>query len=221
MSFILKALKKLEEEKAARQVQPHDINNAILTADRTSSRTSRTPWKAGIISLALIAGSGSAYVLLHQKPVPLSPPQSSIPGEATRDDRAIQSHPPSPSPPLPPPRAETKAAAEGAAAVQHPAQPVSVEKAPESEAASPSRSSTAAMMPRTQRIGQEPSGSSPSGLKVNGIAVQDDPAASVAVINGMLVRRGMTVQGMRVEEILQDRVRFSSNGETYEVQISR
>jgi general secretion pathway protein B len=77
------------------------------------------------------------------------------------------------------------------------------------------------MMPRTQRIGREPSGSSPAGLKVNGLAVQDDPSASVAVIDGMLVRRGMTVQGMRVEEILQDRVRFSRNGETYEVQISR
>ena len=220
MSFILKALKKLEDEKAARQVQPHDINNAILTADRASSKTSRTPLKAGLIFLALVAGSGTAYVLLRQKPVPLPPAQSSIPGEASREDRAIRPQPPAPGQPMPPAATETKVAAERAADV-HPAHPLAVEKAPDPEAAAPSRGSMEATAPRTQLTVQEPSGSLPSGLKVNGIAVQDDPSASVAVINGMLVRRGMTVQGMRVEEIFQDRVRFSRNGETYEVQISR
>ena len=76
-------------------------------------------------------------------------------------------------------------------------------------------------MPRAHRTLPEPTAPAPAGLKVNGIALQDDPAASAAVVNGVLVKRGMMVQGLRVEEIMNDKVRFSGNGETYEVQISK
>jgi hypothetical protein len=41
------------------------------------------------------------------------------------------------------------------------------------------------------------------------------------VVNGALVKKGMTVGGMRVEEISPDRVRFSGAGGTVEVQLSR
>ncbi len=58
-------------------------------------------------------------------------------------------------------------------------------------------------------------------LTVNGIAFQDDPAASAAVVNGVYVKRGMTVGGARVERIFQDKVRFTSNGRTFEVPLAK
>jgi len=75
--------------------------------------------------------------------------------------------------------------------------------------------------PASPSIPQDATGSPPPGLKINGIALQDDPAESVAVINGALLKRGMTVEGVQIEEIFQDRVRFSGARGTFEVQLSR
>ena len=83
-----------------------------------------------------------------------------------------------------------------------------------------SRSGIAAEAPPTSSPSRDDA-PVPAGLKVNGIALQDDPGESVAVINGALVKKGMSVGGARVEEILQDRVRFSSGGGTFYVQLSK
>jgi type II secretory pathway component PulC len=53
-------------------------------------------------------------------------------------------------------------------------------------------------------------------LKVDGIAFQDG-ADSVAVINGVTVSNGSVIEGARVEEIQKDRVRFSRDGETFDI----
>jgi len=221
MSFILKALKKVEEEKSARQVKPRDISSAILTAERTSGRTSRWPLTVGVILLLLIAGSGGAYFLLHQRSVPLSPTRNPVPGEASRTDQARPGLVTPPASFTPNGYPARKDASEHTEARPVSAAPVTAETKREVEASPPARGFRVAQPPPAERIGQESSGSSPSDVKVNGIALQDDPSASVAVVNGILVRRGMTIQGLRVEEIFHDKVRFSGNGETYDVQISR
>ena len=53
-------------------------------------------------------------------------------------------------------------------------------------------------------------------LKVNGIAFQDG-ADSVAVINGITVSKGSVIEGVRVEEIQKDRVRFSRGEEKFDI----
>jgi type II secretory pathway component PulC len=53
-------------------------------------------------------------------------------------------------------------------------------------------------------------------LKVLGIAYQDG-AESAAVINGVTVTKGSVIEGVRVDEIQKDHVRFSSGGEKFEV----
>jgi hypothetical protein len=58
-------------------------------------------------------------------------------------------------------------------------------------------------------------------LTVSGIALQDDPAESMAVINGALVKTGMTVAGAVVDRIFLDRVRFKGNGGTFEVYLGK
>ena len=48
-------------------------------------------------------------------------------------------------------------------------------------------------------------------LRVTGIAWQKDSASSAAIVNGRSVARGGIVDGYKVEEILEDKVRFSGN----------
>jgi general secretion pathway protein B len=48
---------------------------------------------------------------------------------------------------------------------------------------------------------------------VTGIAWQNDSASSVAMVNGRPVQQGATVDGYKVEQIYEDKVRFSgANG---------
>jgi len=57
----------------------------------------------------------------------------------------------------------------------------------------------------------------PPVLKVLGIAFQDGSTNSVAVVNGVAVTKGSVIEGVRVEEIQKDRVKFSRGGETFEI----
>ena len=221
MSFILKALKKLEEEKAAQRVGRYDINSAILTPDRASGNTSRRRLTLAVIFLLFAAGSGGTYLLRHHVRAPLPPAKNAGMGDMSREIQASQ---PQAAPPISsdPGRDSERKAAEPAAEPGHNAITTFSEgKAPASKPATSSRNTGAVPVPGTHRHGQEPSGSTPSGLRVNGIALQDDPSESVAVINGVLAKRGMTIAGNRIEEIEHDRVKFSGNGETFYVQISK
>lgn len=54
-------------------------------------------------------------------------------------------------------------------------------------------------------------------ITINGIAWQKDSASRIAVVNGIPVNEGATVQGTKVEEIFPDRIRFLHNGKAFEV----
>jgi general secretion pathway protein B len=58
-------------------------------------------------------------------------------------------------------------------------------------------------------------------LTVSGIAFQDGSNDNMAIINGIAVSRGATVEGVRVEDIQKDRVRFSHSGEKFEVLLNK
>jgi hypothetical protein len=70
-------------------------------------------------------------------------------------------------------------------------------------------------------VQEAPAGSASTSLIVNGIALQDDPGQSMAVVNGQIVKRGMTVGGARVERIFLNRVRFRGNGGMFDVHLAR
>jgi general secretion pathway protein B len=63
-------------------------------------------------------------------------------------------------------------------------------------------------------------GSSPSSLKLSGIAWQDDRRYRRAVVNGVLAAEGEVIEGARIVAIHQDKVRFSRGGLTFEIAIS-
>jgi general secretion pathway protein B len=58
-------------------------------------------------------------------------------------------------------------------------------------------------------------------LRVNGIAHQGGSADSVAVINGVPVSDGAMIEGVKVEAIQKNRVRFSYKGETFEIPLGQ
>jgi hypothetical protein len=58
-------------------------------------------------------------------------------------------------------------------------------------------------------------------LRVTGIAFQDDSSGSVAMINGEPFSKGGIVNGVTVEEIYKNRVKFSYNGSLFEVPLGQ
>lgn len=100
MSSILKALRKLEEERASRRDGGLDIARDILR--RPPSRRRPSPWRhSATISLltVLLLGAGAWGVIQRLAPIPL-------PVEGVGEERTV-SPPPAPEPVSSPPAAET------------------------------------------------------------------------------------------------------------------
>jgi general secretion pathway protein B len=56
---------------------------------------------------------------------------------------------------------------------------------------------------------------------VTGIAWQNDGQDHIAIVNGVSVSEGSTVEGTRVDKIFPDRVRFSSENGSFEVPLAK
>jgi len=243
MSSILKALKKLENENAARNHDPLKIDSEILRGD-SSDRVS--PIKILLLAVFLFVCGGSAtYVYMNMKqgqeaphtpaktlrppvPVPLDPlPSSSsapvkIPVERIEPETIVASIPESdtkqnprisrktevtyvPTRPLlsAPPKTHSNK-------TQHPQRGVEKKQQQtpiaDKKAVSNSHSAATALPPPT--------------LKVNGIAFQNG-SDSVAVINGVPVSEGSSIEGAKVVEIQRDRILFSYGGEKFNVQLGK
>jgi hypothetical protein len=63
------------------------------------------------------------------------------------------------------------------------------------------------------------SATSPSALKLTGIVWSKDPSGRYAVINGAILTEGTEIQGMKIVEILPNRVRFMDHGRPFEIQL--
>jgi len=215
MSFILKALKKLEEEKAARQQEPPEIGNAILAPDKRSFSAPRASVnRMLIIPLVFVAGVGITYFFTHETAPPV--------GQTGKKD--ARRAPPSQAAPAAPELPRAERAEPNGTRVSQPENTM-IERTPPRRTARedtpagppPDRSGAAPSLPEQQAALDA---ATPS-LTVKGIAIQDDPAESMAVVNGALVKIGMTIGGVRVVGIFQDKVRFKGNGATFEVEMTK
>jgi general secretion pathway protein B len=219
MSSILKALKKLEHDKAVRRPDSFRIDADILrgAAPRRSS-------SSGVILAAIVifacGGAATYFYLQHTRPaVPETTAQASkidgivhpadtavppigaseptirlVEQPRTRSEHAIavpEKTPPSPRPVARQPRTD-------------PAETAPRTAPPESKPVAPA----VPLAPVATAVKPQ--------LKVHGIAFQDG-ADSMAVINGVTVSNGYVIEGARVEEILKDRVRFSRGAEKFEI----
>ncbi len=229
MSSILKALQKLENDKASRQTKEPDISSAIIREKQR--RSTPTRW---ILPIAVTAVAASSVILtytfmggfsadrkadkqlIHQS-LPSQPPISSqIPAAQ------LPSAPSAPSALPPVDRLTTPTLTE-----QRPKQPRSL-PTPSLSPSLPAAESTqpASVAPKTELSPLTTDHSKDKPLPVplfsiNGIAWQKDSASRLAVVNGVPIGEGGMVEGAKIEQIFQDRVRFSLEGKSFEVSLER
>jgi hypothetical protein len=212
MSFILKALKKLENEKSARNASPVEINSALLAPDSGSFSSSRRLGQWFIISLALIAGAVTMFFIIHKIP----PTVSEI--RIAKPQTAPAAQPESPLPTVQPLADKpVKENARKSTIAGQQASPLSREPEKRMAAAHLGNSAAFPSVPEHKAS----SATEITALTVSGIALQDDPAESMAVVNGVLVKSGMTVGGAEVDRIFLDRVRFKGSSGTFEVFLAK
>lgn len=221
MSSILKALKKLEQEKAVRKPDSFRIDSEILRGN-----VDRRPVTTGASLAAIVlflCGVAVTYLIMRQDSA--SAPQSHTPTIETRGETSsaatllpvplkTATEPQARLPekmsstvdePLPPSRPAGKQ--------QPPIQKPS--EAPLKPAPPPAPLPAVSTVPSTQPATPLPVPVKPV-LKVLGIAYQEG-TESAAMINGVTVTKGSVIEGVRVEEIKKDRVTFSQSGETFEI----
>lgn len=219
MSSILKALKKLEDEKVARNPDSLRIDAEIL---RGSAPSTFSPFRTAIAALLLfVCGGGAVYLSMSRSPSPMAGPEA-VPSPATPAPQSVVSagaktqpkQPPLPSAPTAASRsiglktgqsvATATAAAAGAkerTGKQNPVRTATPPPAPEA-------------LPSVAPARQAPM------LKIDGIAFQDG-MESMAIINGVPVARESVVEGVKVVDIRRDRVQFSLDGEKFEVMLGK
>lgn len=212
MSSILKALKKLEQEKAVRKQEEIDLSREILQDAAPAARRLPWHWGAAIVAMVLLAllvvmllGRKQAVQMTatteappRQQPAPQALPQAVQPDAApaeVRQPTALQ------QPGLP---------VQGTTRPRKPA-PKSL-PAPKG-AAGPEQKEPARKQPAASM--EEPS------LSVSGIAWNKDSSERLAIVNGQPLTTGSVIGNAIVEEIYKDKVRFSSNGKSFEIFIGK
>ena len=223
MSSILKALKKLEDEKSVSKPGQLPIDARILQ-DRSPKGIPRAV--VGLIIIIVLAGgSSSTYLLMKQKQ-----PEKTVASQMTPASLEKQSNV-SVSPVIENEKKNINYTN------QKPALQTTKTNAKVENASRPVHSNTvstkipietpqASKPADTVRVDETPH-SWPVNtvirpvLTVNGIAFQEGSGDNLAVINGTTVSRGSIIEGAKVEEIQSDRVRFSQNGERFEIILNK
>jgi len=253
MSSILKALKKLEDEKAAKQGQRVDITRDIFGAAQQPTTGIRWPLiaagAAGIVALGAVA-----YLFVTKPGTRPTPPPVSTetrksasvpyPAPAVEPRPAVpqvpqetRTAPPKPAPPRAvPPTAPKAVASRPKTPAPSRARPAQVTTAPRATVPSttPVISANHPAITTPHLTPQQGKPSPPTGtsssvmapaqtptVTVSGIAYNTTPADRLAVINGVPVGEGKSISGVKVEEILPDKVRFSQGQKTFEVPVGR
>lgn len=222
MSFILKALKKLENEKAAHQPGKVEISSALLAPDRRSVLSSRAKIFWIVLSMLFVAVAG--IFLFPQDKGPL-------PSSKTKTQTANPIQQPRSIPATPTVAREEKPALPVATAIREETLPQEktvsrpVESMPKAQVRLKHRSRERSneeldAEERPAEAGNQLA-AAPSSLVVNGIALQDDPSKSIAVVNGQILKRGMSIGDAKVDRIFLDKVRFRGSSGVFEVQLSK
>jgi general secretion pathway protein B len=223
MSSILKALKRLEHEKASRKPDSFRVDAEILKSGASRRLSSLAAVMAVLV--VFICGGSATYFFMKRNPVaaPLQPPAIQRSGggmdsPVVPEQRAIQ-----PAGQNAPP-SDTGHPATVTKKIDPIPQPVARRVAPQfDKPAAEGSPQTSLPGPQSTPTSSTALPASPAkpALKINGIAFQDGGADSLAVVNGTTVSKGSVIEGARVEEIQKDRVRFSRGGDTFDVILDR
>lgn len=215
MSSILKALKKLEHEKMIRLPDSVRIDSDILKSTDSPRRYSPM---VSIVLILLVFGGGSAatYFFMKEPKAPLATSKSQ-PDLTTQKLK-----------PPPPVKTETLPAeiivvpstkSETEVPRIQPRKPATAIKTSVAVVKKPTRVPVTGVSQKKNDPEDElhPAVAAAPVLRVNGIAFQNSSADSMAIVNGIPVSNGSTIEGSVVEEVRKDRVLFQRNGEKFEI----
>ena len=218
MSSILKALKKLEHEKSASKHGKAEIDMAILQGEQPPRRSSAKT--VLLMSILFACGGAATYFLLSKGPD--KSPQGQV--------AALQ-----PSPATQPLTAQKQVALTNNSTAATPKTAAVGQSKPAVPAAKNIQKKIAKIQPgpsarqlseaKQKPASEEAAPQHPavrnnqgSGLTVNGIALSDGEKRK-AIVNGATVSKGSYIGGARVEETLENRVRFSKGGRKFDVSV--
>ncbi|NVO00443.1 MAG: hypothetical protein HXX17_14070 [Geobacteraceae bacterium] len=198
MSLILDALRKMEQERRARRQDSAALRTEVLNYRGNSSDVKRSrvlPYSA--MALILIAAVGGWYFFMPKKDASAQKNISVVQVRQPVSEPAAM--PPIPAPVTP-----------------HGVPPVAVPDIPSVKGVSKvvSPASTITRMQTQAAVAQK---NGDNGITLSGIAWQEERHLRRAVINGFLMEEGGEVQGAKIVEIRENRVRFSKGGEFFEV----
>jgi len=237
MSSILKALKRIEQQKMVRKAADHDITWIVRGEEFRPEKKRQWPMFASLVVVAVLAVLSTYWFMGGFRGAPRD--SLSHPGEEVSSSSGIPPvtvlAPPETSRADTPPVSTHDSAAAPPVAVQRPAEKdhrrptekvslKSYREGGEGQAITP----THASQPRTALpLRQEPApvpltqkASHPT-LKVTGIAWEKDSPVHLAIVNGTSVVEGSMVSGVKVEKILPDSVRFSFENHSFDVPLNR
>jgi len=227
MSSILKALQKLEKDKETRKTKEPDISTAIKMS--SLHRVKQKVWAIPVIvisvatlsilvTFSLMGGfSSKKQSIIQTVQQPLNPqqspamsPESTPPPLATESNiPAIQSHVTNPS-------TENKIGeiTSPASALKLPT-PILTPLPTASERLTIESPPSKTFTPITENFSEVPLNK--QRFKISGIAWQSDNASRIAVINGVSVSEGSNIEGVKIEQIFPDKVKFLNNGKSFEI----
>ena len=216
MSSILKALKKVEDDKATRRPDELRIDAEILRTEHHSRFSSSGML---LMSLLLIAfGAGGTFLYMKRDKTP-EQANLNVDTVSSQKQQPVSTAPKISTEELPPAIVVVPADQR-----INPAEESALKRPPSSQAKRAAvivRHPDVASQPVVKTQPSSPHPAPPArtvpALRVNGIALQDGVTESVAMINGEPVTRGAIINGVTVEEIYKNRVRFNYNGELFDI----
>ena len=224
MSSILKALKKLDAEKSARKPDSFKIDAEILRAETTA----RFSFLGIFLAAMLLFVCGGVATYLYIKPekneaisnqntaLPFAPAERITPETIVPATRIVKTKT---SPDTSSISGSASSAGMKMQSGKHPDFNSALDKSfkPQPNVTAHQSTSTSGQLSaasKPEHVQNQPL------LRVNGIAFQDG-LENVAMINGVQVVKGSTIEGARVVDIQKDRVFFSFKGDNFEIVLGR
>jgi general secretion pathway protein B len=218
MSSILKALKKLEQEKTSRFPDLLHIDSDILRTTDSPRRFS--PFVIALLFL-LVFGGGASLAFFFMNKTKTSPISKSAPPIISNKSNRPVSPPVVKSETLPAEIVITPARKEqNNEAVRKLTPKKLIIKEAESISKNPVKEEISSISEKPEEVTGSITSDIPV-LRVNGIAFQNSSDDSMAIVNGIPVSNGSKIEGIAIKEIRKDRVVFLHNGKNFEIQLGQ
>jgi general secretion pathway protein B len=219
MSVILDALRRLDREKSSRRGGAANIAVEMLRPDRSRGRK-KIALSAAAVSLTAVAAA-ITYVLMSE---PGSPPKPS-PAVSASHPAPIEESAPAPVSREPASKVQDEISRLPqkikSPVVGKRAETASGEKKGERNVILEETDTAHGSTKKALEHAQTGPAAAPPLLAISAIVWYEDPSKRFAMINGMISTEGSLVEGVKVEEINPTSVRFSHNGQYFEVPISK